>query len=76
MVLNPNLEAMYGLNPTYFGLFERTSYSAYVERQLGQTVADKLALVAEELVWFSMDKSWAAFGSRELGTVVIARIAT
>jgi hypothetical protein len=63
-VLAPALTEIYGFDPVYLGPFEKSRYQTFIERQLGESYADKLSLVAESMVWFSLDGRWAAYGSR------------
>ena len=70
-VLHPNLMRLYGRDPVYLGYFDRDQYDEFIEQQLKENIADKLALVSDEVVWLSGGLNWIAYGSRPLDRVIL-----
>jgi hypothetical protein len=73
MVLRPNLENIYGCDAVYCAPFDRQRYRAFLEQKLANSVADKLSLVADDVIWFCLNVDWAAYGSRDHDLVLLGR---
>lgn len=70
-VLAPPIKSLYGKEVFYCRRFDTESYAQFIESSLSSCIADKVALIAEEIVWYSPNFDWAAYGSREKEQVAL-----
>ncbi|GAB3726869.1 hypothetical protein GCM10028862_02690 [Luteimonas pelagia] len=64
LAVEPDMQEIYGFDPRYTGTFNRQRYIDFIERSLGDSLADRFALVCKSVLWVGLDGEFIAFGSR------------